>query len=157
MTRVIRMTYFGTFFPAGFSYFEVLGNSNYVIKSNFTSSWNEHIKRRHARSHLYRNQQKWIHKVKDGKSSNLCCVLCMILVWLYNRNHIRVLKTAVVPHRRTLGEATNQTPPLSRQLNTMGLIKISDLTLSDCLLWNDCNFKSRSGNYYKICEIFQIE
>lgn len=63
---------------------------------------------------------------KDGKSSNLYCVLCMILIWLYNRNHIRELKTAVLPHTRTLREATNQTPPLSRQLSTMGLIKISD-------------------------------
>ncbi len=63
---------------------------------------------------------------KDGKSSNLYCVLCMILIWLYNRNHIRELKTAVLPYTRILREATNQTPPLSRQLSTMGLIKISD-------------------------------
>ncbi len=63
---------------------------------------------------------------KDAKNSNLCCVLCTIMVWLYNRNHIRELTTAVLPHTRTLGEATNQTPPLSRQLSTMGLIKISD-------------------------------
>lgn len=118
-----------------------------------SSLWN--VKRHHTRSHLYRNYQKYIPTAKDAKSSNLYCVFWRILVWLYNRNQIRELKTAVLPHRRTLGEATNQTPPLSRQLSTMGLIKISDPTLSDCLLQNGCNFKRRSENTTRFVKYFE--
>lgn len=120
-----------------------------------SSSWNGPVKRHHTRSHLYRNYQKYIPTAKDAKSSYLYCVFWRILVWLYNRNQIREQKTAVLPHRRTLGEATNQTPPLSRQLSTMGLIKISDPTLSDCLLQNGCNFKRRSENTTRFVKYFE--
>lgn len=104
---------------------------------------------------MYRNYQKNIPTAKDAEISNLFCVLCKILVWLYNRNHIRELKTAVLPHRRTLGEATNQAPPLSRQLSTMGLIKISDPDLADCLLQNGCNFKRRLENITRFVKYFE--